>query len=109
MEIDGTGALGSKSMAAEETSSRCRAQIIGKVEFRQGEGILFAIPLGAADVEVTALDTTFSWTEGNFHAVAAMPFVDFCRYITEGAIDLDECLASADMQLDVGAADGWTM
>jgi hypothetical protein len=99
VEIGGIGAIGGKSMAAEETFSKCRAQIVGKVEFRQGEGILFAIPLGAADVEVTALDTTFSWTEGNFHAVAAMPFVDFCRYITEGAINLDECFASADMQL----------
>ena len=97
--VGGTAAIGGKAMAAEETSSKCRAQIVGKVEFRQGEGIRFAIPLGAADVEVTALDTTFSWTEGNFHAVAAMPFVDFCRYITEGAIDLDGCSASAEVQL----------
>ena len=99
VEIGGIGAIGGKSMAAEETSTKCRAQIVGKVEFRQGEGMLFAIPLGAADVEVTALDTTFSWTEGNFHGLAAMPFVIFCHYITEGAIHLDECLASADMQL----------
>ena len=55
--------------------SKCSAQIVGKVEFRQGEGMLFAIPVGAADVELTALDTTFSWTEGNFHGLAAMPFV----------------------------------
>ena len=99
VEIGGTGAIGGKSMAAEETSSKCRAQIVGKVEFRQGEGMLFAIPLGAAEVEVTALDTTFSWTEGNFRGLTAMPFVNFCHYITEGAINLDECLASADMQL----------
>ena len=99
VEIGGIGAIRGKSMAAEETSSKCRAQIVGKVEFRQGEGMLFAIPLGAADVEVTALDTTFSWTEGNFHGLAAMPFVIFCHYITEGAINLDECLASTDMQL----------
>jgi len=99
--IAGIGAIGGKSMAAEETFSKCRAQIVGKVEFRQGEGMLFAIPLGAADLEVTALDTTFIWTEGNFHGLAAMPFVNFCHYITEGAINLDECLASADMQLAV--------
>jgi hypothetical protein len=99
VEIGSIGAIDRKSMAAEETFSRCRAQIVGKVEFRQGEGMLFAIPLGSADVEVTALDTTFSWTEGNFHGLAAMPFVIFCHYITEGAIHLDECLASADMQL----------
>lgn len=47
------------------------------------------IPFGAADVEVTALDTTFSWTEGNFHGVAAMPIANFCRYIIEGAINLE--------------------
>jgi hypothetical protein len=76
-------------MAADETSSKCRAQIVGKVEYRQGEGILFAIPLGAAAIEVTALDTTFSWTDGNFHAVAAIPFVLFCHYLSEGAIDLE--------------------
>ena len=56
------------------------------VEFRHGEGMLFAIPLGAADVEVTVLDTTFSWTEGNFHGLAAMPFVNFCHYIAEGRL-----------------------
>jgi hypothetical protein len=99
VEIGGIGAIGGKSMAAEEPSSKCRAQIVGKVEFRQGEGMLFAIPLGAADVEVTALDTTFSWMEGNFHGLAAMPFVNFCHYITAGVINLDECSASADMQL----------
>lgn len=99
VEIGGIGRISGKSMAAEETSTKCRAQIVGKVEFRQGEGTLFAIPLGTADVEVTALDTTFSWMQGNFHGLAAMPFVIFCHYITEGAINLDECLASADMQL----------
>ena len=91
--IGGIGAIGGKSMTAEETSSKCRAQIVGKVEFRQGEGMLFAIPLGAADVEVTVLDTTFSWTEGNFHGLAAMPFVNFCHYITEGAIKPERMLS----------------
>jgi len=89
VKVGGTGIIGSKSIAAEQTSSKRRAHIVGKVEYRQGEGILFAIPLGAADVEVTALDTTFSWTDGNFHGVAAMPFANFCRYITEGAITLE--------------------
>jgi hypothetical protein len=89
VDMDRTGVIGSKSMAIEETSSKCRAHIVGKVEYRQGEGILFAIPLGTADVELTALDTTFSWTDGTFHAVAAMPFVNFWRYITEGAINLE--------------------
>ena len=89
VEIGGPGIIGSKSIAAEQTSSKRRAQIVGKVEYRQGEGILFAIPLGAADVEVTALDTTFSWNDGNFHAVAAMPFANFCHYIAEGAISFE--------------------
>ena len=57
VEIDGTGVVGSGSMAVDETFSKCRAHIVGKVEYRQGEGILFAIPLGTADVDVTALDT----------------------------------------------------
>ena len=90
VELGGSsGVIGGKSLATEESPSKHRAQIVGKVEFRQGEGILFAIPLGAADVDVTALDTTFSWSDGNFHGVAAMPFENFCHYIAEGAINLE--------------------
>lgn len=99
VEIAAIGLISSETLDPAETSSKCRARIVGKVEFRQGEGALFSIPRGTAEVEVTGLDTTFSWTEGNFHGLAAMPLANFCHYIIEGAIDLDECIASADMQL----------
>ena len=79
-------------MISDDLSSRCRARIVGKVEFRQGEGILFAIPLGAADVEVTALDATFSWIEDNFHGLAGLTLENFCYYVSKGAINLDECV-----------------
>jgi hypothetical protein len=62
--------------------------IVGKVEFRPGEGALMRIPKGPVEIETTKLEATLSWVEGETHGAAAMPLADFKRYVTQGAIAL---------------------
>lgn len=64
------------------------AHIVGKVEFRQGDGPKIAIRRGPAEVETTANDATLSWTDGETHGSGAMPLADFRRYVASGAIRL---------------------
>jgi glutathione S-transferase len=70
-------------VAAEDVAIKCTAQIVGEVDCREGDGILLKIPMGKVEIEMTSEDITFSWVEGNFHSVAAMPFANFCRYVME--------------------------
>lgn len=62
--------------------------IVGKVEFRPGDGALMRIPKGQVEIETTKLEATLSWVEGETHGAAAMPLADFKRYVTQGAIAL---------------------
>ena len=62
--------------------------IVGKVEFRPGDGALMRIPKGPVEIETTKLEATLSWVEGKTHGAAAMPLADFKRYVTQGAIAL---------------------
>ncbi|MCW5658778.1 MAG: hypothetical protein KIT60_13825 [Burkholderiaceae bacterium] len=60
--------------------------IIGRVEFREGEGIMLGIRKGPIEIAITRSDVTLSWTDGNYRGQAAMPYGDFRRYVAEGAI-----------------------
>lgn len=62
--------------------------IVGKVEFRPGDGPLMRIPKGPVEIETTRLEATLSWVDGATHGAAAMPLTDFKRYVTQGAIAL---------------------
>jgi hypothetical protein len=64
------------------------AEIVGKVEYREGDGANIAIRRGPIDVETTATDATLGWTDGEARGSAAMPLADFKRYVAEGAIVL---------------------
>jgi hypothetical protein len=65
-----------------------RAQIEGKVEYREGDGTAIAIRPGPVEVHTTANDATLSWAEGDTRGSAAMPLTDFDRYVDKGAIKL---------------------
>ena len=66
-----------------------RAHIIGKVEYREGDGQTLTIPKGACEVEETPLDVTLSWLDGDTLGSAAIPVPDFRRYLESHAIELD--------------------
>jgi len=73
-------------MAHAARSRQRVATIVGKVEFREGEGILLEIRIGEAEVNLTRADATLSWIDGDCRGQAAMPLSDFRRYVSEGAI-----------------------
>jgi hypothetical protein len=64
------------------------AHIVGKVEFREGDGPNMVIRPGPVSVETGLIDATLSWEDEETHNSAAMPLVDFTRYIDEGKITL---------------------
>lgn len=68
--------------------TRQTGYIVGKVEFRPGDGPLMRIPEGPVEIETTKLEATLSWVEGETHSVAALPLADFKRYVSKGAITL---------------------
>jgi 2-methylisocitrate lyase-like PEP mutase family enzyme len=73
-------------MASNTASSRLSARVVGKVEYREGEGSMLEIRIGAVEVVMSAADATLSWTDERWRGEAAMPFANFCRYLADGAI-----------------------
>ena len=65
------------------------AQVIGNVEYREGDGPNIAIRTGQVEVQTTASDATLSWTDGETHGSAAIPLADFNRFVADGRIKLD--------------------
>jgi hypothetical protein len=65
-----------------------KARITGKVEYREGDGANITIRPGPCEVVESALDATISWTDGDSRGSAAMPIVDYRRYVQSGAIQI---------------------
>jgi hypothetical protein len=66
------------------------AHIVGKVEYRGGDGPPAEIREGLVEVSLSSADATLSWVEEeDVHGSAAMPIGDFRRYVDEGKIRLD--------------------
>ena len=63
-----------------------RAQVKGKVEYREGDGANMTIRCGPVEVQTTSADATLSWSDGKTHGAATLPLQQFKRYIAEGAI-----------------------
>jgi hypothetical protein len=64
------------------------AHIVGKVEYRGGDGPPVEIREGTVEVSLSDADATLSWVEEDVHGSAAMPIGDFRRYVKEGKIKL---------------------
>lgn len=65
-----------------------QAHIVGKVEYREGDGPNIAIRPGPVQVETALNDATLSWVDEDARGSAAMPLTDFKRYVAEGKIRL---------------------
>jgi 2-methylisocitrate lyase-like PEP mutase family enzyme len=75
---------------SSHASTKLSAKVVGKVEYREGDGPMLVIRPGAVEVELSATDATFSWTDERWRGEAAMPFANFCRYIAARVILMDE-------------------
>lgn len=65
-----------------------QAQVTGKVEYREGDGVNITIRPGPVAVETTPTDATLSWVDGETQGAAAMPIGDFRNYVAKGLIAL---------------------
>lgn len=66
-----------------------RAHIVGKLEYREGEGPNITIPLGPCQVEVGQQDATISWTEGDSRGSAAIPIDAYRRYVSNKVLEVE--------------------
>lgn len=64
------------------------AEIVGKVQFRQGDGVLLTVRRGRVAIEVCTCDAVLSWSDDRGRSNAAIPCSEFHRYVEEGAIRL---------------------
>jgi glutathione S-transferase len=64
------------------------AEIVGTVEYREGDGPALELRRGLVEVDVTRMDTVLSWFDENYRGEAAMPLPNFMRYVGDGAIRL---------------------
>ena len=67
-----------------------QGRIVGKVVYSSGDGPEASIPVGPCEIDATSRDATISWGEGEGAGHAALPIDTYTRYLTGGAITLDE-------------------
>lgn len=70
------------------STKQCR--IVGRVTYREGDGAEMVIPPGPCEVTLTAVDATISWSDGDTRGSTALPFTEYTRYASTGAISVDE-------------------
>ncbi len=61
-------------------------EIVGTVTYREGDGVTMEIPKGPCEVELTRLDATITWVEGDSHGATTIPLSDYARYIAAGTL-----------------------
>lgn len=66
--------------------TQLHADIVGSVQHRPGEGVSVDIPKGPCEIELTELDATVSWIDGDTRGLTAVPLTDFERWVTEGTV-----------------------
>jgi len=65
------------------------AKVVGKLEYRAGDGPVLTIPPGPIEIEATDDSAVLSWgDEGNVQSTA-IPIDDYRRYLREGVIERD--------------------
>ena len=64
------------------------AEVVGTVEYRQGEGMAFEVRRGRVRVDTNLSDAVLSWADEKHRNDAAIPYANFSRYVAEGAIRL---------------------
>jgi hypothetical protein len=72
--------------AANTAAPRRLARIVGEVESRQGDGANVAIRKGPCGVQLSALDATIDWQDGDARGSAVLPRASFDTHLRDGAI-----------------------
>jgi len=74
--------------AMSSNPTQISARITSKVEFRAGDGPLLEIPEGDCQVIVDGDSAVLTWTDDGQPLTAAIPKIEFDRFIESGAIVL---------------------
>jgi glutathione S-transferase len=72
----------------DNLATTLNAEVIGKVEYSEGDGAELEVRRGLVEIEISRLDTVFSWQDENYRAQAAIPFQKFWLYVCCGAFRL---------------------
>ena len=62
------------------------AQVLGKVEYRAGDGPTIVIPPGPIEVQVSFDSAVLSWGDGGAVQTTAIPVAEYQRHVAEGTI-----------------------
>ncbi|MDM0107038.1 hypothetical protein QTH97_18980 [Variovorax sp. J22R24] len=62
------------------------AQVVGKVEYRAGDGPSIVIPPGPIEVQLSFDSAVLSWGDEGAVQTTALPIAEYQRYVAEGAI-----------------------
>lgn len=65
------------------------AEVVGLVEYREGDGMPFEVRRGVVEVEIAGEDSVLTWSDENQHGRAAVPLRNLFQYVRAGAIRLD--------------------
>jgi len=72
----------------EDLPTTIEAEVVGTVEYSEGDGAPQEVRRGLVAIEVSRMDTVFSWRDENYRGQAAIPFQNFAMYVGDGAIRL---------------------
>lgn len=67
------------------------ARIIGKVEYREGDGPDITIRPGLCEVQESPQDATISWTDGDSRGSATIPIDVYRRYVSNTVLVVEGC------------------
>jgi hypothetical protein len=78
--------IGFQLMVAEVHMARKKGHINGKVTYREGDGVDMTIPEGPCEMEITGLDVTLTWIDGETHGATAIPLTDYHQHVMDGSL-----------------------
>ena len=66
--------------------ARKQGRVHGKLAYREGDGVEIPIPEGPCEIEITAMDVTLTWVDGETHGATAIPLADYHQHVMEGSL-----------------------
>ena len=66
--------------------ARKRGQVNEGMTYREGDGVEMPIPAGPCEIEITGLDVTLTWVDGETHGATAIPLADYHNNVMDGLL-----------------------
>ena len=66
--------------------ARKHGQVTSGMTYREGDGMEMPIPAGPCEIEITGLDVTLTWVDGETHGAAAIPLPDYHQRVRDGLL-----------------------